>query len=183
MIVPITRVVKNAEPRWYAIYVMYKSEKQVAMHLKRKGIEVYLPLMRRTRKYVRKIKSYEVPMLNCYLFVRINPTQFSRVLETDHVLKFIRQGKEVVEVHEHEIEILKRVEGSFTQAEMQSTRYMKGDEVEICQGALTGLKGTMLRALGKKTFVIAIESLGLDLHLNVEASMIRKVIKISAITG
>lgn len=169
------------DSKWYAIYTMYKSEKQVAMHLMRKGIEAYLPLISRTRRYQRKIKSYQIPLINCYLFVKIKKNEQAKVLETEHVLKFIKQGKELNAIPQHEIDVLKRIEGVDFDIEVTAAVYEIGDEVEIMKGSLAGLKGKLVSRMGKKQFVVEIESIGVSLQLNIEVNMLRKLRSISAL--
>lgn len=171
------------DSKWYAIYTMYKSEKQVALHLMRKGIEAYLPLISRTRRYQRKIKSYQVPLINCYLFVRIKKNEQARVLETEHVLKFIKQGKDLNAIPQYQIDILKRIEGVDFEIEVSPAVYEIGDEVEIMKGSLTGLKGKLVSRLGKKQFVVEIESIGVSLQLNIEINMLRRLRSMSALTA
>ncbi len=171
------------DARWYAIYTMYKSEKQVASQLKRKGIEAYIPLVKRTKRYTRKIKTYEVPLLNCYVFVRINKLQQVAVLETENVLKFIKQGKELNAIPQNEIDILKRIEGVDFEVQAMPLSFEVGDEVEISHGTLMGLKGKLIKQAGKKSFVIEIESIGVSLQMNIEANMLQKIKGIKALTA
>ncbi|MEZ4957062.1 MAG: transcription termination/antitermination NusG family protein, partial [Saprospiraceae bacterium] len=56
-----------SEPKWFAVYTRSKSEKVVKRLLASKNIECYLPLQKVTRRYTRKIKSYEIPLISCYI--------------------------------------------------------------------------------------------------------------------
>lgn len=81
------------EYRWFAIYTKYKGEKRVVKSLSKKGIKAYTPLLKKTKRYTRKIKSYEVPLLSCYVFVKISQKEYIRVLETEHVINFLKIKK------------------------------------------------------------------------------------------
>jgi len=62
------------ETRWFAVYTKYKCEKYVADQLSKKNIEAYVPIISKTRRYSRKIKHYQIPLINCYvLFVSVKP--------------------------------------------------------------------------------------------------------------
>jgi transcription antitermination factor NusG len=162
-------------PNWYAIYTMFKSEKQVCDHLNKKDIFAYMPLMIRTRKYGRKIKHYRVPLINCYVFVKIKPSEYVKVLETEHVLKFIKQGKEMVAIPQEQIDILKRIEGFDGNIDVAPKEFEVGEEVQIVHGSLAGLKGRLVGQHGNKTFIVEIESLGLSLKMNVDVSLLQRV--------
>lgn len=66
------------ESRWFAVYTRSKSEKVVKRLLDQKNIENYLPLQKVTRRYTRKIKSYEIPLISCYIFVKIAKNNMSQ---------------------------------------------------------------------------------------------------------
>ena len=83
----------ETEPRWFAVYTRYKREKLVAQQLRDKGIEVYLPLQHFTRRYTRKIKKVEMPLISCYVFARITKKEYVPVLETPDVVQFVRFAK------------------------------------------------------------------------------------------
>ncbi len=177
------KIFVNDEAKWYAIYTMYKSEKQVAEHLKRKNIEVYIPIISKTKRYQKRIKTYQVPLFNCYVFVKISKSEQVKVLETENVLKFIKQGKELNAIPEYEMEILRRIEGIDFEIEVRPTVFAIGDEVEVCQGSLAGLKGKLVKQSGKKQFVVEIESIGVSLQINIEAPMLRKLKNMKALTA
>lgn len=163
------------ESRWYAIYTMYKSEKVVATYLKRKNIEVYIPLITKTRRYQKRIKTYQVPLINCYVFVKISKIEQARVLETEHVLKFIKQGKELNAIPQYEIDILRKIEGIDIEVSAKPMELHVGDEVEISQGTLIGLKGKLIRQAGKKHFIVELDSIGMQLQINIDVSILRKI--------
>jgi transcription antitermination factor NusG len=178
---PAVKVIDT--PQWYAIYTMYKSEKQVAMQLGRKGVEAYVPLLSRTRRYERKIKTYKVPLLNCYVFVKILKSEQVKVLETEHVLKFIKQGKELNAIPQDQMDILKRIEGIDIEIETIANVFEEGDEVEVAQGTLLGLKGKLVKQAGKKNFIVEIQSIGVSLQINIDGAMLRKIKSTKAITA
>jgi transcription antitermination factor NusG len=184
----ITHIIKLPKPQqeealWYAIYTMYKSEKQVALHLKRKNIEVYIPIVSKTKRYQRKIKTYQIPLINCYVFVKILKSEQVKVLETEHVLKFIKQGKELNSIPQHEMDILKRFEGIDLEISSSPLSFNIGDEVEISHGSLVGMRGKLVRQAGKKQFVIELESIGVSLQINIETNMLRKIKNTKVVTA
>ncbi len=80
----------NIEKKWFAIYTRYKREKIVRKQLTEKGVEAYLPLSTHKRVYTRKIKIIELPLISCYVFVKITQSEYLTVASTQDVVKFVK---------------------------------------------------------------------------------------------
>ena len=164
------------DPRWFAVYTRSKSEKVVSRLLSNKNIECYLPLLKVTRRYTRKIKSYEIPLISCYIFVKITRDQYIPVLETENVVKSIRFAKNLIAIPEEEMDILKLVVGEGENVEAQMGRFQEGDTVEVIGGKLTGLRGKLVEKQGKKQMVVELDNVGYSLKMNIDISLLRKVV-------
>ena len=57
---------------WHAIYVCSRSEKKVCENLNKKNIEAYVPVVKTIRQWSDRKKKIELPLINGYVFVRIN---------------------------------------------------------------------------------------------------------------
>jgi transcription antitermination factor NusG len=165
----------DVEPRWFAVYTRYKSEKVVHNLLGKKSIQCYLPLQKVTRRYTRKIKTHDIPLISCYIFVKITKNEYVPVLETENVVKFIRFAKNLLAIPEEEMEILKRVVGEGEGVEAEPGKFKEGDEVEVMGGRLTGLKGRLVERQGKKQMVVELENVGYSLRMNIDVSLLRKI--------
>lgn len=165
----------ETEKRWFAVYTRYKSEKVVSQFLNQKEIENYLPLQKVVRRYTRKIKTHNLPLIPCYIFVRIVKKEYVPVLETENVVKFLRFSKNLLSIPEEEIDILRRVVGDGEEVEAEVGVYHEGDLVEVVGGKLTGLKGRLVEKQGKKQMLIELENVGYTLRMNIDVSLLRKV--------
>ncbi|MCF8282894.1 MAG: UpxY family transcription antiterminator [Bacteroidales bacterium] len=165
----------ESEARWFAVYTRSKSEKVVQRLLTNKEIESYLPLQKVTRRYTRKIKHYEVPLITCYIFVKITKKEYVPVLETENVAKFIRFARNLYSIPEEEINLLRRVVGEGEDVVAEPGNFKEGDEVEVIGGKLTGLKGRMVERQGKKHLVVELESIGYTLRMTVDIALLRKI--------
>ncbi|MFZ1748728.1 MAG: UpxY family transcription antiterminator [Saprospiraceae bacterium] len=164
----------KVEQRWFAVYTKYKCEKYVAQQLLKKKVESYLPIITKTKRYTRKIKHYEVPLINCYVFVNITRDQYISVVETEYVMKFLRSGKDLLAIPQDEIDILKRVVGDVEEVRMiEKIHFDQGEEVEVTSGQLTGMKGKVISQEGKRTFVIALETMGYELMIKIDHNLLR----------
>ena len=165
-------------PRWFAIYTRFKCEKRVCQELERKGIQAYVPIQTVKRQYTRKVKTHHLPLISCYVFVKITKREYVSVLETDNVVDFIRFSNQLIAIPEKEINLLKRVtleSDILDSIQPNSVGFEIGDEVEIIGGNLTGLKGKLLAREGKKYMLVELEQLGYYLQLKVAAQLLNKV--------
>jgi transcription antitermination factor NusG len=161
---------------WYALYTRYKCEKQVSRDLEAKGLQSYIPLLERVKRYTRKIKKYQVPLINCYVFVKIDKKDQVKVLETENVIKFIKPGKNLINIPEEEINILKRLAGDADiEVSIDPIAYEVGELVEIIKGSLAGMKGQLVRKENRNMVIIDLSAIGYQLNITVEVDAIRKV--------
>lgn len=162
-------------PRWFAVYSGFKKEKLAKKLLEKKGIKVYLPLQKVVRKYDRKIKKLETPLINCYLFVHITKSEYIRVLETEYVSRFIKIGKDLFAIPEAEIEIMQRILGENLQIEMEQNTFYQGDKVMVSQGNLTGLTGRLVSFQGKEKVMVELNTIGYAMMIEMDKSLLTKV--------
>lgn len=163
------------EARWFAVYTKYKREKLVRQRLEEKGIHCYLPLQRLTRRYVRKVKQVELPLISCYVFIRIVKKEYVPVLETPDVVSFVRISRNLISIPEGEIRIMQRVVGEGLAVEVTPAGYQVGDEVEIIGGNLTGIQGLLLANDNKNNFLIELTNMGYSLRMFVNPALLRKL--------
>ena len=161
------------EKKWFAIYTKYKCEKYVIDKLNKKDIHAYIPLVSKTKRYTRKTKHYKVPLINCYAFVKINKDEYIKVLETEYVLGFIKQRKNLISIPEIEINLLKRIVGELETIEMSPLTFVEGTPVEIIAGNLTGVKGKLVKKQGKNEFVVELLNIGYQLQMIIDKSLLR----------
>ncbi len=164
-----------SEARWFAVYTRSKSEKVVQRLLTNKDIETYLPLQRVTRRYTRKIKHYDIPLISCYIFVKITKSEYVPVLETENVAKFIRFARNLYSIPEEQINLLKRIVGEGEDVVAEPGSFNEGDAVEVIGGKLTGIKGRMVERQGKKHMVVELESIGYSLRMTIDVALLRKI--------
>ncbi|MFK7979542.1 MAG: UpxY family transcription antiterminator [Saprospiraceae bacterium] len=164
------------EAKWFAVYTKYKREKTIEKDLTRQGIQAYLPIQHLTRIYASKKKKVQMPLISCYIFVKITKAEYLSVLQTESVVNFVRIAKNLISIPEREIEIMRKVvgEGIPVMAE-PSSAFRKGDQVEIIGGNLTGLSGVLIDNHGAKEVIIDLESMGYSLRMTLEAKFLRKL--------
>ena len=165
------------QPRWFAVYTRYKREKLVQQRLLDKGIQAYLPLRRVTRRYERKVKAVELPLISCYVFTRIVRKNYVPVLDTPDVLQFVKFSQNLIAIPEREMLLMQRITGEGIEVEVEenSRGLQIGDEVEITGGNLAGIRGILLEKERKNNFLVELKTIGYTLRMSVEPALLGKV--------
>ena len=173
---PVENQLDINEPRWFAVYTRHKAEKVVARLLTSKKIESYLPICKRVRKYDRKVRIFELPLISGYVFVKIIKAEYVTVLETENVVNFVKFARNLIAISDREINILRRVTDDETiEIALEKTTFVQGDRVKIAHGNLYGLEGTLVSAQGKNKLLVELENLGYTLYLTVNSSLLEKI--------
>jgi transcription antitermination factor NusG len=166
----------ETEPRWFAVRTRFKCEKYAQGLLEKKGITAYVPLQHFVRRYTRKVKTVDKPLISCYVFVKIAQSEYLPVLETENIAGFVRMAKCLVAIPEHEIQILRRItleEG--LDIDIMEGAFESGDRVEIVAGNLIGLQGRVIGSENKQRLQIELETLGYSLLLTLDAALLQKI--------
>lgn len=173
---PISETINHLskqESKWFAIYTKYKCEKYVADLLAKKGIAAYVPLITKIKEYTSRVKRFDVPLINCYVFVSITKDQYVSVLDTQYVMSFIKQRQNLISIPEKEINLLKRIVGGIEDVTAGNIEMSLGDDVEIIGGNLTGIRGKLVEHGGKNKFIVQLASLGFQLSMIIDKSLLR----------
>jgi transcription antitermination factor NusG len=166
------------EPRWFAVYTGFRKEKVANDLLKKKNIHSYLPLQGFRRQYGRKVSNVEIPLISCYLFVKITVPEYVPVLDTEYVFGFVKFAKDLLAIPEQEIIWLKRIlEDDEVTVELMDDKasFEVGDRVEVLSGRLAGLQGSLVHKHGKQSFMVELGSVGHSLNLTIDSGLLRKI--------
>ncbi len=163
----------HTERRWFAIYTPYKREKIATKLLAKKGINAFLPLQTIYRQYQRTKRVVELPLFNCILFVKINKSEYTQVLETEQVLRFIKIGRNLISIPEREIETLKCVIGAQIDMEAEVYNMPEGEPIQVVAGALSGIEGKFIKQESKYNFLVELEMVGYQIRMNVRPEHLR----------
>ncbi len=165
----------NEKAKWFAVYTHFKREKIALKYLQRKGICAYLPTQKKVRQYTRKIRTVELPLISCYIFVKITKQEYVKVLETEHILNFVKFSKNLISIPEKEIELMKWVLGEGIEVNINKISLHAGDQVEIISGNLTGLTGLLLQTQNKNQVLVDLNFIGYTLAITIDARLLRKI--------
>ena len=159
---------------WLATYTKSRHEKKADELLKKKGIESYLPLIKRRQQWKDRKKWVWMPLFRSYVFVHISLTETLDVLQTYGVHHIIRFNNQYAVIPDEQIDSVKRIlEGGYIPG---SHDYFEiGQEVEIVTGPLRGIRGVLSRKGRGSTFVLKIDGIQQAISVQIGADMLKRI--------
>jgi transcription antitermination factor NusG len=144
---------------WFAVYTTCRHEKRVSQHMAQREIEHFLPVYADQRKWRDGSKvTLELPLFPCYLFVRINRNDRSRVLSVPSVLTIVGgTGREPAPLPDAAIEALQR--GVAQRTVSPHPLLTAGQHVRIRSGAFAGMTGIVARRKGGFRVVLTLQQI------------------------
>lgn len=166
----------NEKQVWLAVYTKSRHEKKANDEFMKKGIESYLPLLKVRVQWKDRKKWVLKPLFRSYVFVRIPLKYTLFVLQTHgvhHIVKF--NGKPAI-IPNNQIEAVKLIlEGGY---HPDLHEYLEvGDDVEICDGPLKGLRGILFRKDRSTRFVLKLDGIQQAISLEISPEFLKKVKK------
>ena len=174
-IITTTKIKKQIDPKWYAIYTNPRAEKLVRDRLLEAGVEVFLPLQKTYRIWSDRKKLVEVPLLSSYVFVKVIPKDFPKVYQSSGVVRFITFEGQPASIPQNQIDNLRLLINSETEIEISSEKFEKGDNVEVIRGSLIGLTGELVTKGPHSRVVVRIDRLDQNLIINIPMTFLRRL--------
>jgi transcription antitermination factor NusG len=164
---------KKENKVWYAVYCRSKAEKKAALELKLKGIDHYLPLVKRLKQWSDRKKWVEEPLFRSYIFVQILQKEYYEVLKNPHLVRYVTFEGKAVPIPEKQIEAIKLYLGETEPVSIDEIELLKGQKIEIIEGELIGLRGELIDVKGKQRVKVQIEVVGKSVVVHVPKSKLR----------
>ena len=155
--------------RWYAVQTRPRHEKKVALQLKNRCVEIFLPLLSRIRHWSDRQKLVELPLFPGYAFVRMCHTNSNRlrILQTPGVLGFVTSAGRALPIPAREIENVQKV--LLEKVPCWTHPFLRiGQRVRIRGGSLEGVQGILLASRSDRSLLISIEPVSQSLRINIE---------------
>lgn len=164
------------KPEWYAVHVRSRHEFQIADRLKLKGIEAFLPVVERMRKWKDRKKLVAFPLFPGYLFVRI--TREARnlldVLKIKGVVRMLCTiPGEPDPVPDEQIACLQKLVEN--KEELDPYPYLdEGQNIRIIKGPLSGVEGILVKKTDKHMLVLSVDVLQQGVAVSINASDVER---------
>ena len=160
---------------WLVVKTKTKCEKFVRDRILVMGLDAFVPVQKRTARYNRKVKVFELPLISCYTFVRLDRSNRNRVLALPYVQGVLRMNGKDCHVSDLEMQWLHKVSGIDQEVRTEMISMQKGDQVMIAFGQLAGMEGKIVSQRSKHEVVVALESIGMQMVIHVDPSMLARV--------
>jgi transcription antitermination factor NusG len=144
--------------RWYAVYVRPRHEKCVALQLRLKTIEHFLPTYEEVRKWKNGCRmQVELPLFPGYVFTRIPLSQRLRVLTCPGVIRFVGFNQDLTPIEDHEVESLRL--GLKTNLARPHPYLTVGTKVRVRRGPFEDRIGILMRHERRFRVIISMDLL------------------------
>lgn len=162
---------------WYAVHVRSRHEFQVHDRLALKGIESFLPVVERQRKWKDRKKLIAFPLFPGYLFVHTTPESQNllSVLKVKGVVRMLctLPGKPDPIPDDQIISLKKLVENKEA---LDPYPYLsEGQRVRIIKGPLSDVEGILVEKLDKHVLVLSVDVLKQGVALTINAGDVEKI--------
>lgn len=162
---------KPASAHWYAIYTCARHEKWVAKQLEQSSLETFLPLHRSIHQWKDRKKLVEQALFPSYVFVKIDPAERIRVLQTPGVVRIVDFQGEPAALPEAEIEALRS--GLNQKLNAEPCEYLRaGNRIRVIRGPLIGAEGIFVHFKGKPRVVITLDVLMRSVAVEIDAAYV-----------
>lgn len=162
---------------YYVVYTKSRHEYVAQRELVANGIDVYLPSVKRMRRWKDRRKLVEFPLFPGYLFVRIpsNNEQYLNVLKIRGIIAFIclEFGTPAV-VPPEEMTALRLMVDSGKDLDIYPN-LKEGMRIGIARGPLATAEGVLAKREDNYHFVVNIELLGRSIGVRINAEDVEAV--------
>jgi transcriptional antiterminator RfaH len=158
--------------QWYVIHTKPRQEQRALENLQRQGFEAWLPMIELEKVRRSRLTKVTEPMFSRYLFIRLDTTQtnWSPIRSTLGVSKLVSFGNVPAAVPDALIDMLRDSPPLTPQRLMNP-----GDEVQLVEGPLRGLRGIYQQHDGEARAMVLIELLSQPQTIQIELQALRPV--------
>ena len=157
----------SSDRNWYAVFTVPQNEKSALKHLDVHGIESFLPTYESVRDWKNRQRvKITLPLFPTYLFVHINSSERSKVLQSPGVLRILGSGRDHASIPDSEVEFLRS--GCCGHRMEPYRELVIGEKARIISGPFEGVQGILVKKNNSLRFVLTIELI--NQHAAIEVS-------------
>ncbi len=158
---------------WHALYTRHHHEKAVAVTLKAKGFEVFLPLYSALSRWKDRTRIVMLQLFPCYVFLQGGLNRRLDVISTAGIHGFVSFAGTPASIPCDEINSIRRVVDQNIKIEPHPF-IQCGDRVRVKAGPLEGVEGILIRKKNLTRLILSVEMLGRSAAVEVDASLVEK---------
>jgi transcription antitermination factor NusG len=149
---------RPCDQAWYALMVRTRYERSVAASLEPMGYDVFVPTYTARRLRGSRYRPSKTVLFPSYVFCRFSAQLRLPILMTPGVIKVVGTSNGLTRVREEDIDALKAIVDSNLDCHPWPS-VKPGEWVEIIEGPLTGIKGTVVNVSNGYRFILNVAGL------------------------
>ncbi len=165
----LSQWVSQGDLRWYALHTRARHEKVVERRLRDQGMETFLPTAMEVHRWSDRKKKVEVPLFNCYVFLRcaLSAEDRTRVYQVESVHGFVGVRGASLPIPDEQIESIRKI---LTQsAPWRSHPFLKaGQRVRVRGGAMDGVEGVFVSVNGDHSLIISVDAIQRSMAVRID---------------
>jgi transcriptional antiterminator RfaH len=156
--------------RWLVLHTRPRTEKALARRLLNRGVSYFLPLYERKWRSRGRMLSSHLPLFPGYVFLHGDEEARLHALETNLVARWLPVPDQA-RLHQDLARVYRLIvaEAALTPED----RLLPGTPVEIIQGPLAGLEGTVIRRGKQLTVFVEVQFLQRGVSVEIESWMLQ----------
>jgi transcription antitermination factor NusG len=152
----------------------------VAVHLARRGVETYLPVIPRRSQWHDRQKTILWPLYPGYVFVRLSDREFSQVTDLPGVASLVGNEGKPSPIDPVDLDNVRRIEALLEESgeiPVSEPLVEEGERVFVESGQLSGMRGVVLqrRGSGRVLIQVGLKTIGQGVKLEVDARQLRSL--------
>lgn len=142
-----------------------------------KDLRLTFPYKKRLKQWSDRKKWVQEPLLTSYVFVKVLPSEFYRVLQVMGVVQFVSFEGKPAPIPQEQIDMLKMFLGQQLDMELLSEELEPGDWVEITIGSLVGFCGELVSHKNQNKILVSLDHISHKLLVTLPANYVVKAVK------
>lgn len=158
---------------WYVIYTRPKFEKKLCRQLIGSIPDLFLPKTSIVRSHGVRKRKIDIPLFPAYVFVYLNDMHnFYAGMRAEGFIRYIRSGSQIATVEEDVINGIRFVMQQTHEAEVTTTQFLPGRTIHINAGALSGIRGEIVRVNDNKKLLVRVNLLQRNLLMTLTPELL-----------
>jgi Transcription antiterminator len=176
MLQELKNIEEMSEKAWFALYTKSRSEFKAAEQLQAIGIQYYLPVVAKWKKWSDRKKKIIEPILKGYIFILADERERKLSLEPSSVVRCVFDNGRPAKIPEWQIENLKKMLSKESNFLIQDG-LIPGVKVKIREGPFEGIIGVVHESDNGKTIAVSIDLLRRSVIAHLPKESIFEVVK------
>jgi transcription antitermination factor NusG len=170
------RTEDSGEKYWYALYTRSRSENKAAEQLNNEGVNYYLPVVTKWKKWSDRRKKITEPLLKGYIFIYADEKERMLSLEKNAIVRCVFDMGRPARIPDWQINNLKKMLSKETDFLIKDG-LVPGSKVKIKEGPFDGVIGIIQESDNGNTIAVSIDLLKRSVLAHLPKDSIFEVVK------